>query len=52
MILCMNSQAITWSMYRIEENGHRLFENEEVTLMMENAGHRTCRFLPGDLMLT
>ena len=41
----MNSQAITSEqMYRIEENGHRLFGMKRL-LMMENAGHRTADFL-------
>jgi NAD(P)H-hydrate epimerase len=41
----MNSQAITSEqMYRIEENGHRLFGMKRL-LMMENAGHRTAEFL-------
>ena len=41
----MNSQAITSEqMYKIEENGHRLFGMKRL-LMMENAGHRTADFL-------
>jgi NAD(P)H-hydrate epimerase len=41
----MNSKAITSEqMYRIEENGHRLFGMKKL-LMMENAGHRTADFL-------
>ncbi|MGC2484378.1 MAG: NAD(P)H-hydrate epimerase [Nitrososphaeraceae archaeon] len=41
----MNSQAITSEqMYKIEENGHRLFGMKRL-LMMENAGHRTAEFL-------
>jgi NAD(P)H-hydrate epimerase len=41
----MNSQAITSEqMYKIEENGHRLFGMRRL-LMMENAGHRTADFL-------
>ncbi len=41
----MNSQAITSEqMYKIEDNGHRLFGMKRL-LMMENAGHRTADFL-------
>jgi NAD(P)H-hydrate epimerase len=41
----MNSQAITSEqMYKIEENGHRLFGMKRL-LMMENAGHTTADFL-------
>jgi NAD(P)H-hydrate epimerase len=41
----MNSQAITSEqMYKIEENGHRVFGMKRL-LMMENAGHRTADFL-------
>ena len=41
----MNSQASTSEqMYKIEENGHRLFGMKRL-LMMENAGHRTADFL-------
>ena len=41
----MNSQAITSEqMYKIEENGHRLFGMKRL-LMMENAGHGTADFL-------
>jgi NAD(P)H-hydrate epimerase len=41
----MNSQAITSEqMYKIEENGHRLFGMKRL-LMMENAGHSTADFL-------
>ena len=48
----MNSQAITSEqMYKIEENGHRLFGMKRL-LMMENAGHRTADFYFCDLMLT
>ena len=42
---CMNSQAITSEqMYKIEDNGHRLFGMKRL-LMMENAGHGTADFL-------